>query len=741
MLRRSILSFRAVLGGAFLAILTAGCSGGDWGDDGFGDPPEDDGPPSPPSDPPPTGNKWVGVETTNDCGRTTLEYILVDEVCGMTEDPGYMAAFHAPIMRDGAVVADHLYAVDATNLWVIRADDPGRMDRSALVAGLGQPMSVAAHGGDLVVASGDRGLLVLDASLPEDPRVIAELNLEGPALDVYLEGDRAFVAMGAAGVAVIDLTDEGPVLVKTLDVAGVAAAVAARGGVAYVAACGAVVTVDIETGETLSQIWRPDSMSAEGVLVAPAKDIELVGDVAFVAAGRFGAVAIDIADPSQPSLIGNCTLPNEASFYASGVRAHDGRLFVAGGEYGILPVDVADPRAACSVNIPPTLPPPPADGGECTSEPPWEIVPWQDTWAPPPVPPEGRDPLQTLPMDGRIFAFGDATRIGVRAIDVRDPASLETKLGRYAEPRLTEGIASQGRRVLVTGKAGALYELDAEGALQKIAEVPEAKLSRAAAFFGDGRWVTGGLDVLTGGGALYVQGFAPIAMPKPIWAGGIAAKASTVYIPLEAGIFAMDLDGSSVSFPTSRYGLLPPTIAVGSDHLVVAFPEWSSTLRVDGASVSALGGLELFASGELGDATRWQKALPRRTVLTGDLGVVEVASLAGDAGITVHGADLVPRFATLPPGDYIAAAMHGDRVFAIAVDRGRYRSQLVTIAIQDGTPSVVDTYSFIGAATSAAASEGHLFIADGDRGLRIFDIEEGELENGRVVDLSFEVSP
>src|SRR5687767_15173422 len=83
-------------------------------------------PPSftPPTQPPPTGGKWQGVTSENECGRKSIEWIVVDEVCGDVTAPDYLDAFEAPMFRDGALVANLLYTVDAAHLWILDMADP-----------------------------------------------------------------------------------------------------------------------------------------------------------------------------------------------------------------------------------------------------------------------------------------------------------------------------------------------------------------------------------------------------------------------------------------------------------------------------------------------------------------------------------------------------------------------------------------------------------------------------------------
>ncbi len=703
---------------ALLLPLLAACGdGADYG--GQADAPDDSGPPGPPSTPPPTGSKWQGVEVTGECGRTKLAFVLVDEVCGGTDDPAYMDYFHAPIMRDGALVGNDLFAVDATYLWVLDTSVPDQIQRKALLAGFGQPLAVATHGGLLLIAAGDEGLLVVDPSNPTSPVRVATIDMPGPALDVFVDGDRAFVATGAGGVAVVDLI--AGAVEKTLEVPGFAAAVAARGGLAYVAACDNFAIIDVASGAVVGETWVVGN-TQQGIIVAPAKDVALEGDVAFVAAGRYGAVAIDIASPATPSIIGNCTEQTDLTFYASGVRQEGDQLYIAGGEWGIKPIDISNPEASCTIDVSPVLPPFPEEGGECTVEPPWDVLPWTETWAPPPVPPEGRDPVQTLPVPGRVFAFGDATRIGLRAIDIRDTTDVMLpKIGRYSEPRLTEGIATKGDRVLLAGKKGGLYRVIADQLVLEEA-IPAAATARAAAFLGDGRWVLGSPDPESGGGNIHIEGnAAPLPVPVTIWAGGIAAKADTVYVPIPQGAIGVSADGAQTLFESGRTAELPQAIAVGEEHLLLAAPEWVDALFVTPAEATPLGDNGVFDEDDVYDVGLWQSALPRRVLLETSYGPIEVASIGGHAGLTLHELALT---VALPSGDYVAGTTDGENVYVVSTDRGRYRTMLVTVSISD-TPTVTAVTSFTGMGTGIAAQGGRLYLADGDRGVRIYDTASG----------------
>ena len=146
-------------------------------------------------------------------------------------------------------------------------------------------------------------------------------------MDVFVQRGLAYVATGPNGLAVVDLLTDPPTLVTTIDVPGFAAAVAVEGNRAYVAACDTLAVIDVSRREVLSTAWLNDPYEGD-ILVAPAKDVVVLGDVAYVAAGRFGVVAIDVHDSERPTILGNHTDLHDHAFYVSGVSVADDTVFV-----------------------------------------------------------------------------------------------------------------------------------------------------------------------------------------------------------------------------------------------------------------------------------------------------------------------------------------------------------------------------------------------------------------------------
>lgn len=689
-----------------------GCGGGGSslsfsGDsDVKGAPDEDSKIPRGPQDPAPTGQSWKPVATDEHCGRSGVRWILVDEVCDDGAGNENTNALHAPMFRDGAIVGGNLFAVDATHLWSLDLAKP-LLDRSALLTGIGQPLAVDKRGTELVMAAGTEGLVLVNAANPGNPYRSRSAALAGNAFDVQVAGDKAYVALGSKGFARVDLASGIPTVERTYSIGGFSAGVTTRDGFAYVASCTSMRVVDLGTGAVVGSTWV-DKAVVNGRLVAPAKKVTLVGNTAFVAAGRYGAVAVDVTAASQPKVLGNYNTP-EVSFYASGVRANADQLFIAGGEYGILTAPLTPPP---SVRVPaaPTV----DDSLDCSTKPPWEVLPWESVWAPPPP---RKDPVQVLPVGDRVYAFGDARRIGTRAVDVRDAKAKDlTLLDRFDEPRALLGVATNGDRVVAVGEHGGVFSLDADGngARVGISEEETAVLrdSKSIAMLGDGRWVAA---AKTG---VRIEGAETVLSPRD--AELVVAEGNAVAL-LDGGVIEIH-DAAGVTKSKSvllKNVHLPVSFALDNGAPTYAAPEWTEARRADGTALTAHG---VFDAEDILDVGLWRMRLPRRQLVKSTLGMVEVAGLGPVVSLALHGQGTMKKTA-LPPMTVVGAAADGARAFVIGIDRNLYRSTLVSVDLTGGTPKVVGLESFTGGAAGIAAAKGKVVIADADGRLRTYRIE------------------
>ncbi len=696
-----------------------GCGGGGIGDDTSsnvrGAPIDDDPRKGKPGEPAPTGQQWKPVETDEGCGRMGLKWILVDEVCDEGDGNDDPATLHAPMFRDGAIVGDHLFAIDATHLWTIDLANVEQgttpLTRASLLTGVGTPLAADKRGNEIVLAAGSAGLVFVDASQPTAPRRSRSLELAGKAYDVQVDGDKAYVALGRSGVAEVDLATAQPSVMRSWPISGFSAGIAARGAHAFVAACKSFKVVDLSTGNVVSEAWLPGNGKN---VTSLAKKVTLVGDVAFVAGGRAGAVAIDITDPLKPSVIGNCTVKNDPAFYASGVRASGDKLYVAAGEWGVLPVDVSSPKAACPTMM---LQAPPAEEPDlsCSASPPWEVVPWEKTWAPPPP---GKDPVQTLPVGDRLYAFGDARRIGVRAVDVRDTTSPTLSLvARFDEPRTLLGLAATATRVVAVGPRGGVFEIGTDATLTRVTTPGDAKLreSSAVTILADGRWAalaTANVFVEGATQPIAVQGASAIA----------GAGTNLAAVTTANAVQVVDVDtGAKKSFDLVDIAHLPLAITADATGIYYAAPEWRSAVRIAGGVTKSLAAHEVFEQDDIMDASYWRLRLPRRHLTATKRGLVEVAGVGPMVGLVVHDGKSQKKV-SLPPMTYVGVVSDGDRAWVAGIDRSLYKSYLVSVDVSAAAPKVLSIEAFTGAASGVAVSGGRIFLSDADGAIRVYRI-------------------
>jgi hypothetical protein len=75
----------------------------------------------------------------------------------------------------------------------------------------------------------------------------------------------------------------------------------------------------------------------------------------------------------------------------------------------------------------------------------------------------------------------------------------------------------------------------------------------------------------------------------------------------------------------------------------------------------------------------------------------------------------------LPPGTYVGATSQGDRLYLATADRGRYRSQLISVLLTTSGPVLASVEGFTGVASGVAVDGTRLYVGDADRGIRVYN--------------------
>ncbi len=691
-----------------------------------------------PPEAPTTGNKWVedGVDASG-----AACFVLADEECGGTDESDYLDYFEASLFRSGYAAGDLLYAIDGANLWVIDGSQPTRPERRHIVAGIGRALAITGRSKHLYVASGDRGVGIfeIDFTQPAHVRRVASVPLQGTALDVALEpdGSALHVALGNRGLATVPLAADGLPAgeASPVEVSGFVNGVTVHGEHLFVAACSGLSIVNAKEKSVIGKLALK---GAEGQAPMPIKDVAVADGVAALAAGRWGMVFVDVSNPAAPVRLGNRTERDDLLYYGNGVTAANGHFYLAAGDWGVDRVALAALKTK-----PPSTVVPARFGRYCGSaeNPDRKPAPELETTLPPP---RTQDPLDVVPVGNVLYAMGDASRLGVRAVDVYElgKTGAHSLVGRYEEPGLVDAIAAGGGKVALAGKrAGLFTPVGSAPWLSRVGALPAAQRdARVVALDAQG-----GLLSLDRDGALRVEGAeGELAKGR---APTLAVSDQRIATLRQEGVAEVhQLRGGSLELartaqvPTFTHGA---TQSFLGSALFVVSPTWTNAVRIAlGASFPTAEPLAgAYEKRELENPKSWRGGAPSRLLVPHGQSMIEVASFGGRARALVHAMDgSQAKTFELPAGRYVAGFSQGKRLVLVQGDRATYRTSVLTVALaENGSPALVDAQAFVGAAIGAAQFEDKLYVADREVGVRVFELQGGQPLHRGVAGL--EVAP
>jgi hypothetical protein len=175
------------------------------------------------------------------------------------------------------------------------------------------------------------------------PTIIGSISsgLIGDALSVFVDGDYAYVTDKDEGLKVVNITDPtNPHKIGSYDTPNIAQSIYVDGDYVFIADGSGdaflrnVIVLDVTDPSNptlLGNCTTAASGSATGIYVS--------GDTAYVACTVGGVYAVDVTDPSAPQSIGNVNTAGEAySVVIDGDYA-----YVADGTNGLVVVDIIDP--------------------------------------------------------------------------------------------------------------------------------------------------------------------------------------------------------------------------------------------------------------------------------------------------------------------------------------------------------------------------------------------------------------
>ena len=177
-------------------------------------------------------------------------------------------------------------------------------------------------------------LAVVQIADPHSPSVVDTLSRIGDISGIALDALHAYLAVGSAGVVIVDRSNpEALAVVSTLATAGEARDVAIRDHILCVA--------DWDAGLQLYDVSNPEAPSFLGGTDLPgfAVALAVAGDIVFVT-DMVGLLTIDISTPTDPVILGSVSTSQLISDIA--LRGDD--VFMAASYSSLLMVDCSDPR-------------------------------------------------------------------------------------------------------------------------------------------------------------------------------------------------------------------------------------------------------------------------------------------------------------------------------------------------------------------------------------------------------------
>ena len=172
------------------------------------------------------------------------------------------------------------------------------------------------------IAADKAGFVIFDIKDPKKPQPIGYLDTPGQATDLLVRGDQVFLADNHRGVHLIDASDlKNPKIVSSLDTPARSVRLASHGEY--------IISAEV-TGARILRVDKNDKKDnvAELKLVKSIKhkayDVEMKGNLAFVAAGDKGVVVWNLKDPTRPKVV--ATIPTE--YKATELAVEGNRLAV-----------------------------------------------------------------------------------------------------------------------------------------------------------------------------------------------------------------------------------------------------------------------------------------------------------------------------------------------------------------------------------------------------------------------------
>ena len=245
--------------------------------------------PSDPNNTPPVGVTLTALQVTPNPVRLVVNSLLGQQPAQLTV---------TGVLSDGSTV--NLTSAGNT---VYQTLQPA----VALVDGSGNVAGVSSGIATINVVNGSVSAQTTINVVSFSPSLMSFLQLAGQANDVDISGDFAYVAVGSAGIQVVNVANRrAPYIVATLDTSGTANNIRVVGNLAYVA--------DGSAGLKIIDVANPAAPFLRGTIDTPgdAQGVVVYGSRAYVADGAAGLQIINVNNPAAPAIVRTVDTPGNA---------------------------------------------------------------------------------------------------------------------------------------------------------------------------------------------------------------------------------------------------------------------------------------------------------------------------------------------------------------------------------------------------------------------------------------------
>ena len=245
-------------------------------------------------------------------------------------DPAYAAAYHDQGQTYSNIKDDIISSI------VGSCDTPGTA------------IEVYIEGNYAYIADGNAGLQIIDITDKKNPNIVGSSG--GYAEDVYVEGNCAYIA--GDGLQIMDIADKkSPNIVGRCETPGGAHGVYVEGNYAYVAGGDGLQIMDIADKKSPNIIGN---YKLEYIIKKEAtewvNDIYVEGNYAYIAVfnSEMGLRIIDITDKENPSIIGSC---DNTPLNVYGVYVEGNYAYITDKEGGVFIIDTTNKEKLYIVGI------------------------------------------------------------------------------------------------------------------------------------------------------------------------------------------------------------------------------------------------------------------------------------------------------------------------------------------------------------------------------------------------------